>query len=293
MISTALRALVPQSVLNWREQRYFLTYGEIEMQLVDILCRPDRDAIDVGANYGGYIHFMRRYARHVTAYEPIPDFVNLLRRKFPADVEIEQLALSDMAGIAELYTPVIDDVPVSGCSTLSLAASATYPSHTSMRIRTARLDDVYHGAPGFIKIDVEGHEYAVLAGARNIISGFLPRVLVEIDDHLSPGGIERAVMYFGPMGYQGYYVHRYRLHPIGMFDPIKLQDPPNAVDMTASIKDRSGDGGDYVSNFIFIPSHENTIVRQIRERLGLKRAADDEDDGEQSGEPPTHSRSSG
>ncbi len=93
------------------------------MHLVKFLCRRDQDAIDVGANYGGYVHFMRRHARRVIAFEPIPEFVELLRRKFRRDVVIEPIALSDRAGEAELYMPMIDGVVVSGCSTLSVAAS--------------------------------------------------------------------------------------------------------------------------------------------------------------------------
>src|SRR6266446_5126868 len=118
-----LRSLLPQAAVNWRESRYFEKYGDVEMHLVKFLCRRDQDAIDVGANYGGYVHFMRRHARRVIAFEPIPEFVELLRRKFPRDVVIEPIALSDRAGEAELYMPMIDGVVVSGCSTLSVAAS--------------------------------------------------------------------------------------------------------------------------------------------------------------------------
>ena len=64
-VKHALRSLLPQSVLNWREKRYFGAYGEHEMHLVEFLCRPDQDAVDVGANYGGYVHFMREHAKRV------------------------------------------------------------------------------------------------------------------------------------------------------------------------------------------------------------------------------------
>src|SRR5947208_3581092 len=88
-IKRTLRAILPQRLLNWREARYFGRYGEVELHLVEFLCRRDQDAIDVGANYGSYVHFMRRYARRVIAFEPIPELVELLRRKFPPEVIIE------------------------------------------------------------------------------------------------------------------------------------------------------------------------------------------------------------
>jgi hypothetical protein len=68
----ALRSLSPQALLNWRESRYYGRYGEVELHLLEFLCRRDRDAIDVGANDGSYVHFLRRHARHVIAFEPMP-----------------------------------------------------------------------------------------------------------------------------------------------------------------------------------------------------------------------------
>src|SRR5882757_8190370 len=160
-----LRAMLPQTILNWREANYFGKYGEVEMHLLEFLCRRDQDAIDVGANYGGYVHFMRRYARRVFAYEPIPEFAQLLRHKFPHDVVVDSIALTDRAGDVQLHMPVIDGVTVTGCSTISDVASAAYQAHRVTKVRMDRLDNVYNGVVGFIKIDVEGHEQAVLDGA--------------------------------------------------------------------------------------------------------------------------------
>ena len=56
----ALRALCPQPLLNWREARFYGRYGEVELHLLEFLCRRDADAIDVGANDGSYVHYLRR-----------------------------------------------------------------------------------------------------------------------------------------------------------------------------------------------------------------------------------------
>ena len=263
----ALRSLLPQAALNWREASYFKKFGEVEMHLVEILCRNDQDAIDVGTNYGGYIHFMRRHARRVLGFEPIPEFVELLRRKFPRDVTIEPIALSDGAGEAELYMPLIGDVMVSGCSTISAAASAAYPAHRRLRVRTARLDDVYAGTVGFIKIDVEGHQQAVLDGAAGTIARCRPRLLVEIDQKLAPGGLERAKAYFDRLGYSGHYVHRGRLGRLEDFSVARLQDPANKPDLTSTLHERPRDD-DYVDNFIFLPPGEpGDTEDNMRKRL--------------------------
>src|SRR5436190_1335295 len=104
----ALRAICPQPLLNWREARFYGRYGEVELHLIEFLCRRDADAIDVGANDGSYVHYMRRHARHVVAYEPMPTLAKALRRKFPRGVTVQPIALSDTTGSIELRMPVVD-----------------------------------------------------------------------------------------------------------------------------------------------------------------------------------------
>jgi hypothetical protein len=70
---------------------------------------------------------------------------------------IEQVALSDQTGIVELHMPVVEGLTITGCSTISPGASSTYPGHRTVEVPMARLDDLYMGQAGFIKIDVEGH----------------------------------------------------------------------------------------------------------------------------------------
>src|SRR5215471_9296101 len=130
----ALRSFCPQSVLNWREARFYGRYGEVELHLLEFLCRRDQDAIDIGANDGSYVHYLRRHARRVVAFEPMPMLARALRRKFPRGVIVESLALSDRHGTVPLCMPMVDGVLVTGCSTVSLAARAAYPGHRAIEV---------------------------------------------------------------------------------------------------------------------------------------------------------------
>lgn len=263
----AVRALLPQGVLNWREARYYCKYGEIEMRLVDLLCRSGEDAIDVGANFGGYVHFMQHHARRVIAFEPVPEFVCVLRGKFGDNVVIEPIALSNRVGEAMLYTPVISGMKVGGCSSLSSIAVAGYAVRDVIRARVARLDDSYGGTVGFIKIDVEGHEQAVLEGSVETIRRCQPRLLIEIEERLSPGGTVRVSALLGELGYSGYYVHAGELHDIEEFSVDRLQTPRQMPDVTATLRCRTP-VEDYVYNFIFLPAGEPAAtVALIRKRL--------------------------
>ena len=263
----ALRAICPQPLLNWREARFYGRYGEVELHLLEFLCRRDADAIDIGANDGSYVHYMRRWARHVFAYEPMPSLAATLREKFPRRVTVEAMALSDRTSSVELRSPVVDGVVVTGCSTISDEAAATYPAHRAIQVPTDRLDNVYRGNAGFMKIDVEGHEQAVLDGAIETVRRCRPRLLVEIDERLSPGGLERARGYFTRLGYRGFFVHEGHIKPVERFSIDRMQHPANLPDLTAPLQARQRFGR-YIYNFIFLPAHEPELtLSRISERL--------------------------
>ena len=251
----ALRSLCPQALLNWREARFYGRYGEVELHLLEFLCHRDRDAIDVGANDGSYVHYMHRYARRVIAFEPMPSLAGALAHKFRYGVRIEAVALSDREGTVALHSPVVDGVTVTGCSTVSPTASATYGGHRAIEVPMTTLDSIYEGDVGFIKIDVEGHQQAVLDGAAQTIRRCRPRMLVELEERLSPGGLDRGKAYFSALGYNGYFVHAGHLEPIARFLPEKMQDPSNLPALTAPLQQRQRFGR-YIYNFIFLPREE-------------------------------------
>ena len=197
----------------------------------------------------------------------MPALANMLRRKFRRGVVVESVALSDAAGRVSLCMPVVDGAVVNGCSTISSAASAVYPAHRAIKVPMDRLDNVYGGDVGFIKIDVEGHQQAVLDGAVATIRRCQPRMLVEAEERLSPGGLARAKAYFKELGYRGYYVHDGRLKPIDQFSIARLQKPSNLPDLTAPLEQRKR-FGQYLYNFIFLPPDEPAeTLRRMSDRL--------------------------
>lgn len=264
-IKAALRAVCPRPILTWREVQYFKAHGDFELGFVKDLCRPALDAIDIGANEGSYIHFMRPHARHVYAFEPIPWLADQLRGKFRRRVDVKTIALSDAPGQARLRIPVIDGQLFTGLSSLdSPAGEGT--EFRDIEVETATLDSVYGGNVGFIKIDVEGHEDAVLAGARQIIARCRPRVQIEIVEYLSPGGLQRTADFFAAYGYRGFFVHDGRLKPLSEFDRESMQREELVAGYGAGIGRTTF--GKYVANFFFFPDDEPALTYQkIRETI--------------------------
>ena len=245
-----IRTMSPKPILRWREASYFRRYGEFELRLVEPLCEPDCDSIDVGANLGAYVHFMRRASRLVYAFEPVPWLAQELARKFPSRVIVRNLALSDENGVATLQVPLVDGQPEAGLASLALPARLGSGEIMQVRVPTYRLDDVYDGHVGFLKIDVEGFEQAVLDGAQGTIERCRPNVLVEIEERFAQGCIDRTTRFLTGLGYRGYFVDRGALKRIEAFDPASMQRSEDIAGFAAGVERTRFDG--YINNFIFI-----------------------------------------
>ena len=237
--------IVPRRVVLWLEEAYFRRKGEKELLLVEYLCRPQQDAIDVGGNIGCYSLFMRKYASRVYSFEPIPWMAEKLARKFGDSVIVRQIALSSVAATAKLHIPTVNGRPVTAMSSLSAGKNS---SGQDVTVQTAPLDDIYDGQVGLIKIDVEGHEEAVLDGARRTIIRCRPRLLIEIEDRHAPGGLERIVAFFNALNYSGYFFRDGTMQDIANFDLDTMQDP-------SRLNKR-----EYTNNFIFVPREDIPIA---------------------------------
>jgi FkbM family methyltransferase len=147
--------------------------------------------VDVGANVG-YMTSLAvvRAGRGgtVIAFEPHPVVFELLSGNVArwsgrdiAPVAIHQLALSDHSGTAQLNAGAAFDANM-GLSTLDTSAASA--EDVLVPVEVKRLDDVSdEQSIGMLKIDVEGHETAVLRGGLELLeSGRIRDVIFEDHD---------------------------------------------------------------------------------------------------------------
>lgn len=261
------RSIWPRAFLNWRERRFYARYGEVELHILEYLCDPARDAIDVGANLGSYVNFLRSLSRRVIAFEPIPWLVERLETRFGDQIDVRGVALSNAQGSATLRVPVGDGIDIEGCATIDVQAALHYLKHHEIGVQRERLDDIYDGDAGFIKIDTEGHEEAVLEGASLTIARSRPRLLVEVVDYLAPGGVGRIVAFFEQLGYVGHFIYRRELLPISAFKVDVMQASEDEPDLTAPLSNRERFPR-FVYNFLFFPEEEpRSTFEHIRTRI--------------------------
>lgn len=139
--------------------------------------------VDVGANVGQHSLFMSQHAAAVTAFEPLDfladQFEALMQLNGIRNVELRRVALSDRRDKALLAVPGSDNL---GTGTLDLefeAAQGKAQVEVELRRGTDELGEL--ARPIFlIKIDVEGHEVAVLDGMRDVLARHRPVVVLEI-----------------------------------------------------------------------------------------------------------------
>lgn len=218
---------------------------EPEYALLPLFCQSDRDSIDIGANAGTYTYAMSKHSKDVFAFEPVEFLAKRLRRTGIENVHIHNVALSNVEGVDSLHVPLIAGQSIFTRATL-VGVEGEY---REQRVDVVTLDSFKLDNIGFIKIDVEGHEYGVLEGAVKTIAKSLPRVLIEIEDKRL-GALDIGVIFnwFITRGYRGWFYSNSILGPISEFDVIKHQ----------SREAEFFKEGDYINNFIFI--HESDLL---------------------------------
>lgn len=229
-------------------KQLFRGMPEPELNLLGWLVDSERAAIDIGAHSGLYSQQLDRLASRVIAVEAIPDFAANLRRLLP-QIEVVNAAASDRTGMLTLAIP-------DGKPGLSSVAHQQFDPDLNVRrieIPCTTVDELVAArAPvgiGFIKIDVEGHEMAVLNGAKKTIRVHRPTLLIEAEERHHPGTVTELLAFFEALDYSGFYLDG-RLRALKSFDPA-IHQSLEGVDIKAL--DRGDYAGKYINNFIFIP----------------------------------------
>lgn len=150
---------------------------EPEMALLERLVPNRGIALDIGANHGIYAYALSRLSRVVHCFEPLTECCRYIQDYHAANITVHNTALADRAGELQLHVPLI------GGRAVYTRASLDRPKgpYESRRVQVRTLDSHELTDVGFIKIDVEGLEAAVLLGAQHTLEAYHPTMLVEID----------------------------------------------------------------------------------------------------------------
>ena len=192
-------------------------------------------ALDVGANLGIYTVAMANAvgdSGRVWSFEPGPATVAMLRRTVQANgmrqVSIREAAVSDRAGTIGL---LVDERSEE-------SSVARQPGRGVVEVAAVALDglarELKWESLDFIKIDVEGHEAAVLHGAEQLLRAQSPVVMFEIkrEGRIDLGAAEALASL-------GYGIYRLLPGPL-VLEPFDPDSPdPSILNLFACKPDRA------------------------------------------------------
>ena len=251
--------------LNWKNLSN--TEFDAELLLLKFLVTPKSVFFDIGANKGEYAYYAEKLleAKNIWLFEPEKKLNKQLKAIFK-QCHVFDIALSDTKGTHQFKIPIINGVVDNCLSSLEVenkevneTESIVYEVNTNTLDNFTKENCVF---PDLIKIDVEGHELAVLKGAENYITTYYPTLIIEIEQrHHKSIEVESIFNSFKDKGYNSYY---YSKKQAQLFSYEKKTHLTNTTDYIGKIN--------YINNYIFIHSSNKTIkpIELINQEIALK-----------------------
>jgi FkbM family methyltransferase len=246
---------------------------EQEIALLPRFLDAEKVAVDIGANVGVFTTLMTRHARKVLAFEPHPSCAAQLRSLRLRNCEVIEAALSDRDGTAVLRVPLAERLDLPALSTLAAGNDfQTQPEVGGVReltVATTRLDAALASRlgpadeVGFIKIDVEGHELAVLRGAVETIARHRPVLIVETE---ARHGVDLDEVFRLLVGH-GYAARALIDGDLAPIDPKTLRELQAPERLARKLSEPRYFG--YVNNVFFLPQDNRAMQRDRREAAGI------------------------
>lgn len=244
--------------LAWRAWKTRYRDQVFELRAIRQALQGGGVVLDVGANKGSYLYSMAHWAgaSPVVAFEPqrrlAQYLVGACQRCGLTNVTVENLALSNQQGELDLFIPGDSDSP--GASLEAGIADKTQCRKETVTVTTL---DTYTAEKllatvRVIKIDVEGHELAVVQGALELICRDKPLLVIECEGrHLSAGKtVQELISLVVSLGYTA----TLAMPGVGELPVDQFRDEVHQK----QIGDRFWDAKVYCNNFIFRPTGSAT-----------------------------------
>ena len=234
----------------------FDSYQPIETAVVSAFLRDGDVFLDIGANIGWFTLLASTLvgeSGRIHAFEPRRPTVDYLRRSVAMNglesvVAVHDFGLADVEGEAQLgWTPSSRNP---GHSFLVDKDSADLET---MAIRLRRLDSLNLERVDLIKMDVEGAEPKILAGARKVIENFRPIILSELyPDQLLATSRISAREYLSALTKFDYKIYLLDESEFGQ----EIKDFPNFITKE-------------LTNFFAVPKEKVAIAIEMLAKAGL------------------------
>ncbi|MGC1240485.1 MAG: FkbM family methyltransferase, partial [Chryseosolibacter sp.] len=194
------------------------------MRFLNRYLKADMTFVDVGANQGEFSLFAakRLSSGKVLAFEPMSLFFDRLlynvKLNNMSNIQCFKLGLSDKAGEVPIYFNADNALNHEGLASLF---PLDQDDEQKEVITLSLLDEVMGGpsAPriDFIKVDVEGSEWAVLKGSAQILRRYRPALMVELNEETAAKAgykVTDMMSWLREFGYEPYEMKKHGLTPL-------------------------------------------------------------------------------
>jgi len=141
--------------------------------------------LDVGANIGYFTLLASKLVGlegKVFAFEALPQIMQVLEKNVKlnslSNVVCYETAVSDKCGLVEFYASSIDNLGLSSMRNIKQTSAVR------SEIPSVTIDSIITNLPSvkLVKIDVEGAEFKVLEGMKELIKRDKPYIILEVTD---------------------------------------------------------------------------------------------------------------
>lgn len=231
--------------------REFVQRGEFDH--LDMFVDPTKVSIDVGTNNGQYAMKLAIISKACLCLEPVRA-LSYVKELLPANCIYMSVAAGRHAGTASLRIPKNNEHMDYAQSTLSpdnsLCGNPFEEQVTEVSTIDQLVSEVFPDETvGFIKIDVEGFEDAVLEGAIETLRKSRPNLKIELHGNKK---IDVVCKYLYGLGYRGLFFFNGKIHDGSIFDTKIHRAPENEYNWRKSRR-LDFDPSKYVCDFFFIP----------------------------------------
>lgn len=226
-----LAAVLPPGLRRALRRRYYLrivrahTESDWEWSpFIKPLVPPGSLVVDIGANVGYLSGLLARWVGptgRVVSVEPIPATFDALsasmKTLYPDTVTTVQSCVSHREGKVTMAVP---EYAEGGSNYYESRIVESEEGQTTYTVPATTLDLLLHdrnpnATPAFIKIDVEGHELAVIQGGMDVLARHHPPLLIEVAGDPDEEGSDAAelINLLGSLGYTPHGIKEDRLQP--------------------------------------------------------------------------------
>jgi FkbM family methyltransferase len=228
-------------LLEKRIKRSLINNLEPELNILKDLTDKSKASIDIGVFRGVYSYALSDHSTNVYGFEANPIMFKTLHKNLlllKNNIKLFNVALSSVEGEANLKIPLrnksfikknFEDYYEGGLATIEDENTLDNNKYDVYLVKTRILDSFkFSEKIGFIKIDVEGHEFSVIKGGIELLKKDKPNLLIEIDKKHSHRVNETFKFLYG-LGYSSFFFDDKNLIKINSYEENFRDDFKNFI----------------------------------------------------------------